>query len=60
MYSDVVMGLSKKRFEVIIDDLKEKKGVKQDIELDTADLKEMLARFRAFYKEELGEERFPF
>jgi pyruvate,orthophosphate dikinase len=58
MYSDVVMGLSKKRFEVIIDDLKEKKGVKQDIELDTADLKEMLARFRAFYKEELGEE-FP-
>ena len=58
MYSDVVMGLSKKRFEVIIDDLKGKKGVKQDIELDTADLKEMLARFRAFYKEELGEE-FP-
>ena len=56
MYSDVVMGLSKKRFEVIIDDLKEKKGVKQDIELDTEDLKEMLVRFRAFYKEELGEE----
>ncbi|MBR3354673.1 MAG: pyruvate, phosphate dikinase [Oscillospiraceae bacterium] len=58
MYSDVVMGLSKKRFEVIIDELKERKGVKQDIELDTEDLKEMLARFRAFYKEQLGEE-FP-
>ena len=58
MYSDVVMGLSKKRFEVIIDELKERKGVQQDIELDTEDLKEMLARFREFYKEQLGEE-FP-
>ncbi|MBR0451551.1 MAG: pyruvate, phosphate dikinase [Oscillospiraceae bacterium] len=54
MYSDVVMGLSKKRFEVIIDELKEKKGVQQDIELDTEDLKEMLVRFREFYKEQLG------
>ena len=58
MYSDVVMGLSKKRFEVIIDELKERKGVQQDIELDTEDLKEMLVRFREFYKEQLGEE-FP-
>ncbi|MBR5071348.1 MAG: pyruvate, phosphate dikinase [Oscillospiraceae bacterium] len=58
MYSDVVMGLSKKRFETIIDEIKEKKGVKQDIELDTEDLKEMLQLFREFYKKELGEE-FP-
>ena len=58
MYSDVVMGLSKKRFETIIDEIKEKKGVKQDIELDTEDLKEMLQLFREFYNKELGEE-FP-
>ena len=58
MYSDVVMGLSKKRFETIIDEIKEKKGVKQDIELDTEDLKEMLQLFREFYQKELGEE-FP-
>ncbi|MBQ5342360.1 MAG: pyruvate, phosphate dikinase, partial [Oscillospiraceae bacterium] len=58
MYSDVVMGLSKKRFETIIDEIKEKKGVKQDIELDTEDLKEMLQLFREFYSKELGEE-FP-
>ena len=58
MYSDVVMGLSKKRFETIIDEIKEKKGVKQDIELDTEDLKEMLKLFREFYKENIGEE-FP-
>ena len=54
MFSDVVMELSKKRFEEIIDDVKEKKGVKQDVELDTEDMKDLVARFKAFYKQEKG------
>ncbi|MEG1243559.1 MAG: PEP/pyruvate-binding domain-containing protein, partial [Oscillospiraceae bacterium] len=58
MYSDVVMELPKKRFEVIIDEMKDKKGVKLDTELDTEDLKEMVQLFKAFYKKELGLE-FP-
>ncbi|MDD5937498.1 MAG: pyruvate, phosphate dikinase, partial [Clostridiales bacterium] len=58
MFSDVVMGLSKKRFEEIIDDVKAKKGVKQDIELDTEDMKELVVLFKEFYKKEKGEE-FP-
>ena len=58
MFSDVVMELSKKRFEEIIDDVKAKKGVKQDIELDAEDMKELVRRFKEFYKQEKGEE-FP-
>jgi len=58
MFSDVVMELSKKRFEEIIDDLKKKKGVTQDVELDTEDMKELVRLFKAFYKTEKGEE-FP-
>ena len=58
MFSDVVMELSKKRFEEIIDEVKEKKGVKQDIELDAEDMKELVVRFKEFYKKEKGEE-FP-
>ncbi|MDR3313505.1 MAG: pyruvate, phosphate dikinase [Oscillospiraceae bacterium] len=58
MFSDVVMELSKKRFEEIIDDLKEQKGVTEDIKLDAADMKELVARFKAFYKKEKGVE-FP-
>ena len=58
MFSDVVMELSKKRFEEIIDDLKEKKGVKQDVELDADDMKELVKRFKEFYKAEKGVE-FP-
>ncbi|MDR3345254.1 MAG: pyruvate, phosphate dikinase [Oscillospiraceae bacterium] len=54
MFSDVVMELSKKRFEDIIETVKEKKGVKQDIELDVDDMKELVSRFKAFYKEEKG------
>ena len=54
MFSDVVMELSKKRFEEIIDDLKEKKGVKLDVDLDTEDMKELVTRFKAFYKQEKG------
>ena len=58
MFSDVVMELSKKRFEEIIDEVKAAKGVTQDVELDTDDMKGLVDRFKAFYKEEKGED-FP-
>ena len=58
MFSDVVMELSKKRFEEIIDDVKAKKGVKQDVELDTEDMKNLVVLFKEFYKKEKGED-FP-
>nr|WP_300169142.1 pyruvate, phosphate dikinase [uncultured Flavonifractor sp.] len=58
MFSDVVMELSKKRFEEIIDEVKAEKGVKHDIELDTDDMKRLVFLFKEFYKTEKGEE-FP-
>ena len=58
MFSDVVMELSKKRFEEIIDEIKEAKGVKLDTELDVADMEELVRRFKVFYKENLNED-FP-
>ncbi len=58
MYSDVVMGVGKKYFEELIDELKERKGVTEDTQLGAADLKELAARFKAEYKAQLGEE-FP-
>ena len=58
MFSDVVMELSKKRFEEIIDQKKAEKGVKLDTELDTEDMKDLVNRFKAFYKAEKGED-FP-
>ena len=58
MFSDVVMELSKKRFEEIIDQKKAEKGVKLDVELDVDDMKDLVNRFKAFYKEEKGED-FP-
>ena len=58
MFADVVKGLSKKRFEEIIDEVKAEKGVKNDIELDADDMKELVARFKEFYRQELGED-FP-
>ncbi|MBE6123782.1 MAG: pyruvate, phosphate dikinase [Solobacterium sp.] len=58
MFSDVVMGLSKKRFEVIIDELKEEKGVKLDVELDADDMMTLTKKFKEFYKNEKGED-FP-
>ena len=58
MFSDVVMELSKKRFEEIIDEVKEKKGVKQDVELDAEDMKHLVVLFKEFYQKEKGEE-FP-
>ena len=58
MFSDVVMEISKKRFEVIIDELKEQKGVKDDIELDAEDMKKLVVLFKDYYKEQKGED-FP-
>ena len=58
MFSDVVMELSKKRFEEIIDEVKEAKGVKLDTELDASDMEELVRRFKEFYKENLNED-FP-
>ena len=58
MFSDVVMEVGKKYFEQLIDEMKEKKGVKYDIELTAADLKELAEQFKAEYKNQLGED-FP-
>ena len=58
MFSDVVMEIPKKTFEVIIDEVKEKKGVTNDIELGVDDMKELVARFKVYYKEQKGED-FP-
>ena len=54
MYSDVVMEVGKKYFEQLIDEMKEKKGVTQDIELSADDLKELASQFKAEYKNKIG------
>ena len=54
MYSDVVMEVGKKYFEQLIDEMKEKKGVKQDVELTAEDLKELASQFKAEYKAKIG------
>ena len=54
MYSDVVMEVGKKYFEELIDAMKEKKGVTQDVDLDAADLKELASQFKAEYKSKIG------
>ena len=58
MFSDVVMGIAKPKFEKIIDEIKEERGVKLDTELTAEDLKELIARYKVLYKEEKGED-FP-
>jgi len=58
MYSDVVMEVGKKYFELLIDEMKEKKGVTQDVELTAEDLKELAYQFKAEYKAKIGED-FP-
>ena len=58
MYSDVVMEVGKKYFEELIDEMKAKKGVKQDTELDADDLKELAEQFKAEYKSKIGSD-FP-
>ncbi|MDO4939461.1 MAG: pyruvate, phosphate dikinase [Lachnospiraceae bacterium] len=58
MFSDVVMEVGKKYFEALIDEMKAKKGVKQDVELTAEDLKELANQFKAEYKSKIGED-FP-
>ena len=58
MYSDVVMEVGKKYFEELIDKMKEKKGVKLDVELNADDLKELANEFKAEYKDKIGKD-FP-
>ncbi|MBR1813316.1 MAG: pyruvate, phosphate dikinase [Lachnospiraceae bacterium] len=58
MFSDVVMEVSKSNFEKIIDEVKEAKGVKFDVDLDADDMKELIRRFKAMYLAAKGEE-FP-
>ncbi len=58
MFSDVVMEVGKKYFEQLIDQMKERKGVKFDVELTAADLKELAEEFKAEYKKQLGQD-FP-
>ncbi len=54
MYSDVVMEVGKKYFEQLIDEMKEKKGVTEDVDLTAADLKELANQFKAEYKSKIG------
>ena len=58
MYSDVVMEVGKKYFEVLIDEMKERKGVTQDVDLTAEDLKELANQFKAEYKSKIGKD-FP-
>ena len=58
MFSDVVMEIPKSKFERVLDDIKEKKGVKYDTELNAADLKDVIKQFKALYKSEKGND-FP-
>ena len=58
MFSDVVMEVGKKYFEVLIDEMKEKRGVKQDVELNAEDLKELAEQFKKEYKDKIGSD-FP-
>ena len=58
MYSDVVMEVGKKYFEQLIDEMKENRGVTQDVELTADDLKELAAQFKAEYKNKIGKD-FP-
>ncbi|MBO5060607.1 MAG: pyruvate, phosphate dikinase [Clostridia bacterium] len=58
MYSDVVMEVGKKYFEQLIDEMKEEKGVTQDIELTAEDLKVLAGQFKAEYKAKIGKD-FP-
>lgn len=58
MFSDVVKGLPKSKFERVLDEIKEEKGYESDLDLTADDLKDVIAAFKGLYKEQLGEE-FP-
>lgn len=54
MFSDVVMEMNKSEFEKLIDEMKEAKGVTQDVELDADDMKSLVVKFKSLYKEKMG------
>ena len=54
MFSDVVMGVEKRLFENIIDEMKEARGVHYDTELTADDLKELVVKFKDLYKKEMN------
>lgn len=58
MFSDVVMGIDKRKFEDLIEKLKKENGVKYDTELGSEDLKKLVLEFKGVYKKEIGE-NFP-
>ena len=58
MFSDVVMGIEKNKFEYLLDEMKKNKGVKLDTELNADDLKELVEQYKDLYKKEIGTE-FP-
>ena len=58
MFSDVVMEIPKSFFERILDEIKDAKGVKYDTDLDANDMKEIITRFKAVYKDKMGQD-FP-
>ncbi|WP_186430811.1 pyruvate, phosphate dikinase [Clostridium sp. BSD9I1] len=58
MFSDVVMGIDKRNFEDILDEVKESIGAKFDTDLKASDLKEVVKKYKALYKKEMGED-FP-
>ncbi|HBD86282.1 MAG TPA: pyruvate, phosphate dikinase, partial [Clostridiales bacterium] len=58
MFSDVAMGYNRKKFDLVMDELKEKRGVQFDAGLTAEDMQELVERFKAIYKEEAGE-NFP-
>ena len=59
MFSDVVMEVPKSYFEKIIDEVKEKRGIKFDTELTADDLKELIARFKKVYSDSMNGQEFP-
>ncbi len=54
MFSDVAIGIPKKKFEEIIEEMKEKKGVKLDTELDAKDMEKLVSKFKELFKKEMG------
>ncbi len=58
MFSDVVIGVSKHKFERVLDEFKEQKGVKDDLDLTVEDLKSIVSKFKQIYREDQGKE-FP-
>jgi len=58
MFSDVAIGIPKKKFEDVIDKMKEKKGVKLDTELDAGDMEKLVSSFKELFKKEEGHD-FP-